>query len=375
MKRICWKNCGYLVMRHGRYGKKPVNPSQNFWCDKRVLLTGHSGFKGSWLTLWLRSLGAKVTGISLPPNTNPSLFTLAKIANECDSQFCDIRDLATLTAVIRSTQPEIVFNLAAQPLVRASYRDPIDTFTTNTMGTANVLEALRVYGDAQVVVLITTDKVYCNHEMLLPYGEEDALGGYDPYSASKAASEIVISRYRDSFFNTQGIAVASARAGNVIGGGDWSEDRLIPDAIKAWKNDGVLNIRRPNAIRPWQHVLEPLGGYIRLAQQLWESPALVGAYNFGPESDGAATVRSVIESARAAYGRGRVHYARDIDGPHEAEFLTLDIKKAKELLGVRPRLSLEQAITLTMEWYRDQEAGVNVRDLCDEYIKFYEGLL
>ena len=349
--------------------------SSNFWLGKRVLVTGHSGFKGSWLTLWLRSLGAQVTGLSLPPNTNPSLFTLAKIDHECHSQFCDIRDLSALTAAFNKAQPEIIFHLAAQSLVRASYRDPIETLSTNVMGTVNILEALRVCGGTRVAVMITTDKVYRNHEMLLPYKEDDSLGGFDPYSASKAASEIVISSYRDSFLTGQGVAVASARAGNVIGGGDWSEDRLIPDAIRAWQKGDLLEIRRPDAIRPWQHVLEPLGGYLRLAKQLWDSSSLAGAYNFGPEAGDATSVRTVIELARAAYGKGDVHYAKDIEGPHEAGLLTLEIKKAEELLGVRPRLSLEQAITLTIDWYREQEAGANVGDLCDEQIKRYEGIL
>ena len=348
--------------------------SSNFWLGKRVLVTGHSGFKGSWLTLWLRSLGAQVTGLSLPPNTNPSLFTLAKIDHECHSQFCDIRDLSALTTTFNEVKPEIIFHLAAQPLVRTSYRDPIETFSTNVMGTVNILEALRACGGTRVAVMITTDKVYRNHEMLLPYKEDDPLGGFDPYSASKAASEIVISSYRDSFLTGQGVAVASARAGNVIGGGDWSEDRLIPDAIRAWQKDEILDIRRSDAIRPWQHVLEPLGGYIILAQQLWDSPSLAGAYNFGPESGEAATVQAVIELARAAYGKGEVSYAKDKEGPHEAGLLTLDIKKAKDLLGVRPRLSLNQAITLTMDWYREQDAGANVCDLCHQQIKLYERL-
>lgn len=343
-----------------------------FWSGKRVLVTGHSGFKGAWLTLWLRSLGANVTGISLPPTTSPNLFTLAKIDNECFSHFCDIRDLSALSMLLHEAQPEIIFHMAAQPLVRASYRDPIETFSTNVMGTANVLEGLRIYGGARVAVIITTDKVYRNHEILVPYGEEDSLGGYDPYSASKAASEMVISSYRDSFLSERGIAVASARAGNVIGGGDWSEDRLFPDAIRAWQNGNSLVIRRPDAIRPWQHVLEPLCGYIVLAQRLWGLPSLAGAYNFGPEPAGAVKVRDVIELARKAYGSGDVHYAEDLDGPHEAGLLALEIKKVKEFLGVRPRLSLEQAIILTMDWYREQEAGVNIRNLCDKQIKLYE---
>lgn len=346
-----------------------------FWLGKRVLVTGHSGFKGAWLTLWLRSLGAKVSGLSLPPTTNPSLFTLAKIDHECNSLFCDIRDLSDLASAFNTAQPEIVFHLAAQPLVRASYRDPIETFSTNVMGTVNVLEVLKDFGGARVVVMITTDKVYLNHEILLPYSEDDSLGGYDPYSSSKAASEIVIASYRDSFLAGRGIAVASARAGNVIGGGDWSEDRLIPDAIRAWQKGDLLDIRNPDSIRPWQHVMEPLGGYIILAQQLWESPSLAGAYNFGPEQDEAATVYDVIERARVAFGRGDIHYVKDIEGPHEARLLTLDIKKAKELLGVRPRLSLDQAIILTMDWYREQEAGANAYDLCRNQIKLYESLL
>jgi CDP-glucose 4,6-dehydratase len=351
-----------------------VCPDAQFWRDKNVLVSGHSGFKGSWLTLWLQSLGAKVTGISLPPNTNPSLYALAKIDRKCHSRFSDIRDLFSLTEVFKATQPEIVFHLAGQPLVRESYRSPIETFSTNVMGTANVLEALRAYGGSRVAVMITTDKVYRNHETLLPYGEDDSLGGYDPYSASKAASEIVISSYRDSFLAGKGIAVASARAGNVIGGGDWSEDRLIPDAIKAWQKGDTLDVRRPDAIRPWQHVLEPLCGYIMLAQQLWDSPSQAGAYNFGPESEEAATVQAVIELARAAYGKGEVSYAKDKEGPHEAGLLTLDIRKAKDLLGVRPRLSLDQAITLTIDWYREQDAGANVCDLCHQQIKLYERL-
>jgi CDP-glucose 4,6-dehydratase len=349
--------------------------SSNFWLDKRVLVTGHSGFKGSWLSLWLRSLGAKVTGISLQPNTNPSLFALAKIDHKCHSHFCDIRDLSALISTFNVAQPEIVFHLAAQPLVRTSYRDPIQTFSTNVMGTINILEALRVCSGTRVAVMITTDKVYRNHEMLLPYKEDDPLGGFDPYSASKAASEMAIAGYRDSFLAEQGIAVASARAGNVIGGGDWSEDRLIPDAIRTWQKGDLLDIRRPDAIRPWQHVLEPLGGYMLLAQQLWDSPSLAGAYNFGPEAGDATSVRTVIELARAAYGKGEVRYAKDIEGPHEAGLLTLEINKAKEILGVKPRLTLDQAITLTMDWYREQQAGANVGYLCDEQIKHYEGML
>ena len=349
-------------------------PNRKFWRDKRVLVTGHSGFKGSWLTLWLRSLGAKITGVSLPPNTDPSIFNLAKIDQICHSLFCDIRDLASLNEIIQKADPEIIFHLAAQPLVRASYHDPLDTYSTNVMGTAHVLESLRFNTSARVAVMVTTDKVYLNRELPIPYCEDDPLGGYDPYSASKAASEIIISSYRDSFLAKRGLAVASARAGNVIGGGDWSEDRLIPDAIRAWQHGEVLEIRRPNAIRPWQLVLEPLSGYLLLAQQLWENPGLAGAYNFGPEVSQAATVQAVIELARSAFGKGSVCYVEDADDLHEAGLLTLEIAKAKEVLGAKPKLSLEQAVSLTMRWYRDQENGMDARELCERQIEGYEGL-
>ncbi len=236
--------------------------STAFWHGKRVLVTGHTGFKGGWLVLWLRQLGATVCGTALPPATNPNLFELARVAEGIDSHFCDIRDSEHLAALVRACRPDIVLHLAAQPLVRASYRDPLGTFSSNIMGTAHVLDALRGLDSVRVALMVTTDKVYRNLEQPYPYREDDALGGHDPYSASKAASEIVIASYRDAFLREQGVAVASARAGNVIGGGDWSEDRLIPDAVRAWQADEILEIRRPQAIRPWQHVLEPLHGYL-----------------------------------------------------------------------------------------------------------------
>ena len=267
----------------------------DFWRGKRVLLTGHTGFKGSWLALWLKRLGAKVTGIAIEPNTSPSLFELGDIQEGMISHYCDIRNLTKLQILIESVQPEIVFHLAAQPLVRASYKDPLDTFSTNIIGTANILDSLRKVESCKVAVMVTTDKVYRNKEWLYPYRESDALGGYDPYSASKAASEIVISSYRDSFLAQQGLAVGSARAGNVIGGGDWSQDRLIPDAVRAWQAGVALEIRNPKATRPWQHVLEPLAGYLTLAYKLWNQPELVGAYNFGPQPHEVASVRTVIE--------------------------------------------------------------------------------
>ncbi|MHB1187464.1 CDP-glucose 4,6-dehydratase [Thiobacillus sp.] len=350
-----------------------VNPVPDFWRGKRVLLTGHTGFKGSWLALWLHRLGAKVIGISLTPVTTPNLFDLASIETITDSHFCDIRDATLLAALINKAQPEIVFHLAAQALVRASYRDPLATFATNIQGSANVLDALRPLDSVRAVVAITTDKVYQNLEQPpYPYRETDVLGGHDPYSASKAAAEIVIASYRDSYLNEKGIAVASARAGNVIGGGDWSEDRLIPDAIRAWNANQPLQIRRPQATRPWQHVLEPLFGYIKLAENLWQQPALAGAYNFGPETHEAATVREVVQLAQSAYGRGQVTWGDGSQGPHEAGWLALEIVKARTLLGVKPRWSLAEAVQRTMHWYRLQLEGAGARAACEADIAIYE---
>ncbi|WP_417911588.1 CDP-glucose 4,6-dehydratase [Candidatus Electronema sp. TJ] len=351
-----------------------AKPDCAFWRGKRVLITGHSGFKGAWLTLWLSRMGAKITGISLPPNTAPNLFELADIAVLCNSHFCDIRDAAVLADRIRIAEPEVVFHLAAQPLVRASYRAPLETFSVNIMGTANVLDALRG-SPVQVAMMITTDKVYRNNERPWPYREDDALGGHDPYSASKAACEIVLDSYHKAFFVEQGVAVASARAGNVIGGGDWSEDRLIPDAVRAWQASKVLHIRRPDAVRPWQHVLEPLAGYLVLAQQLWDHAELAGAYNFGPPTHEAVSVREVIELAQAAYGNGEVQHSDSSEGPHEAGRLVLEIAKAKQLLGVQPRMPLTEAVQRTMAWYKAQCGGADVRRLCEEDIAAYEAAL
>lgn len=349
-----------------------VNPDPAFWQGKRVLLSGHTGFKGAWLALWLQRLGAQVVGLALPPSTTPSLFGLARVEQVCESHVCDIRDAAALAERVRDSRAEIVFHLAAQALVRASYRDPLATFASNVMGTANTLEAVRQLPSVRAVVVITTDKVYENLEHALPYRETDALGGHDPYSASKAASEIIIASYRDSFLKAQGVAVASARAGNVIGGGDWSEDRLIPDAMRAWHAGDSLQIRRPQSVRPWQHVLEPLNGYLRLAEQLHTTPALAGGYNFGPHTHEAATVRSVVELAQAAYGRGDVVWGDGSEGPHEAGWLALEIAKARTLLGVAPRWSLAESVRRTVEWYRQQQDGQDAAALCAADIEAFE---
>ncbi len=344
----------------------------NFWQGKRVLLTGHTGFKGSWLAIWLQQLGAEVVGIALAPNTMPNLFDLAHVKSGMTSHFCDIRNVTKMVQIVRDACPEIVFHLAAQPLVRASYRDPLATYATNVMGTANLLDALRGLDSVKVAVMITTDKVYCNNEWNYPYRETDALGGHDPYSASKAASEIVIASYRDAYLKDQGVAVATARAGNVIGGGDWSEDRLIPDAVRAWQASTTLEIRCPQAIRPWQHVLEPLHGYMTLAQKLWHASELAGAYNFGPHTHEVATVGVLIEKARSSFGRGDVIYGNDNIGPREADCLTLETAKVREMLNISAKWPLSETVHRTMVWYHAQQQGADSRTLCEAEISAYE---
>ena len=344
------------------------NPSHEFWKGKHVLLTGHTGFKGVWLVLLLNHLGAKVTGVSLPPNTNPNLFTLANISGITNTHFVDIRDVDKLSKIINQANPEIVFHLAAQALVRPSYLDPLHTFSTNIMGTAHVLNSLRENESTKVAVMVTTDKVYQNLEQIKPYQESDHLGGHDPYSASKAASELIISSYRDSFLAQHGISIASARAGNVIGGGDWSEDRLIPDAIRSWNLNRPLVIRKPKAIRPWQHVLEPLTGYLILAESLYKDKSLIGAYNFGSENTETASVEKVVRLAQSLYpGSELVINDSDTD-PHEAGLLLLDTSKAKTMLGVLSRWNLLTAVNYTIKWYQAFSKGGNARNLCENDI-------
>ena len=354
---------------------KSGSPSTEFWRGKRVLLTGHTGFKGAWFAIWLHRLGAQVVGLSLPPKATPNLFTLARVDTLLQSHFVDIRDAAATAELINASKPEIVFHLAAQALVRTGYREPLETFSVNVMGTCQVLDALRSLDGVRTVVAVTTDKVYKNLEHMYPYRETDALGGHDPYSASKAAAEMVIACYRDSFLKEKDVAVASARAGNVIGGGDWSDDRLLPDAVKAWGAKQTLHIRRPEAIRPWQHVLEALSGYLQLAEHLWARPELAGAYNFGPHTHEAATVREVITIARQVYGQGEIVWGDGTEGPHEAGWLALEIAKAQLELGVQPRWGLTDTINRTMEWYREQQQGADARHLCDTDIITYEKAL
>lgn len=344
---------------------RTVQPTPDFWRGKHVLLTGHTGFKGSWLALWLARLGAEVTGLALAPATEPDLFTLARVADDMHAiHACDVRDAQAVAAHVQAARPQVVLHLAAQALVRAGYADPVATYATNVMGTAHVLDALRGQADVRAVVVVTTDKVYRNREWAYPYREDDPLGGHDPYSASKAAAEIVAASYRDAFLAAQGVAVATARAGNVIGGGDWAADRLLPDAVRAWSAGQQLTIRHPGATRPWQHVIEPLAAYLCLAERLWADPARAGAYNFGPLPHEAATVGNVIKMAASAYPSNATSYGNNSNGPHEAGWLALETAHARQTLGVGPRWGLDTAVARTMAWYRAQQGGADARALC-----------
>jgi CDP-glucose 4,6-dehydratase len=346
-------------------------PNADFWSGKRVLLTGHTGFKGAWLAQWLVSMGAKVTAIALKPNTEPNIFTLAEISDTLAHHELDICDASKLAAVVQQVQPEIVLHLAAQALVRESYSDPLRTFSVNVMGTAHVLDALRHCDSVRSIVVVTTDKVYANQEWSWPYRETDRLGGHDPYSASKAGTEIVVASYRASYFAAKGVTLATARAGNVIGGGDWSADRIIPDAVRAWSANETLQVRRPEAVRPWQHVIEPLCAYLVLAERAWSDKTLAQAWNFGPQTHEAATVREVVGIAQAAFGRGDVQWGDGKEGPHEAGLLMLDTSLAKSQLGVQSVFPLKDAIGMTMRWYRDLQAGQSAAELCARDIAYF----
>jgi len=345
----------------------------NIYSGKTVLITGHTGFKGSWLTTWLLELGASVVGYSHPePPTHPSNFVTSGLAGHITDVRGDIRNYDHLLKTITDHRPEIIFHLAAQPIVLRSVELPKLTIDTNTGGTVNVLEAIRHADSVRALVSITTDKVYENQEWLWGYRETDQMGGHDPYSASKAAAELVAASYRDAFLRAAGVAVATARAGNVIGGGDWSEDRLVPDAVRAWLSGRTLSLRHPQAIRPWQHVLDPLAGYLRLAERLWDEPGLAGAWNFGPQTCEAASVRDVVELARRSFGRGEWQAADATGEPHEAGWLALEVAQARSRLGVSPRWPLATAVERTMTWYRAWAEGTDARALCEADIARWE---
>jgi CDP-glucose 4,6-dehydratase len=346
-------------------------PRREFWKDKRVLVTGLSGFKGSWLAIWLTNMGAKVAGISLPPDTELNLFEAAGIAGITDSAFCDIRDAQEIATLVTNGEPEIVFHLAAQALVLRSYEQPLETFQTNVMGTANMLDAIRHASQTRVAIIVTTDKVYENLELSVPFREEDKLGGHDPYSASKAATEILVASFRNSFFAGKA-ALSTMRAGNVIGGGDWSENRLIPDAVKAWTAGETLVVRNPASVRPWQHVLEPLAGYLILAEMAWDNPALAAAYNIGPDPDDVATVEAVIAMAQSSFGKGEFMFSGGEPKKHEAAHLALDNSKLRRELNISPRWKLATAVHRTMAWHRQFNGGASASRLCNDDIDAYE---
>ncbi len=347
----------------------------SFWNGKRVLVTGHTGFKGSWLTLWLTELGAQVSGLALDPSTTPSMYDLVGNNNVVDSHIGSVADTAFVTDVMERVQPEVVFHLAAQVLVRESYDDPIYTFSTNVVGTANVLNAARNVEGLQAVAIITSDKCYENREWHWPYRENEPMGGHDPYSASKGCAELVTASMRRSFFGEPGsAAVGSARAGNVIGGGDWSTDRLIPDIVRAFSVGEEVVIRMPEAIRPWQHVLEPVRGYIMLAERLAAGdPGMDDGWNFGPAERDARPVGWIVEQMAKRWGDG-AGFRIERDGPHEAKLLKLDCAKAHAELGWKPRLDLETALEWVIDWYRAQVDGQDMRDVSLQQIKDYRAL-
>jgi len=353
-----------------------MNP--NFWAGKRVFLTGHTGFKGSWMSLWLQSLNAELTGFALPAPTHPSLFEEARVADGMKSITGDIRELAAIRQAIHEARPEIVIHMAAQPLVRYSYQNPVETYATNVMGTVHLLEAVRAAPSVKAVVNITTDKCYENREWAWGYRENEPMGGYDPYSNSKGCAELVTAAYRSSFFNPaayaqHGVGVATVRAGNVIGGGDWSQDRLIPDILSAFEAGRVVNIRNPHSIRPWQHVLEPLHGYLTLAERLCASgPSYGEGWNFGPNDEDAKPVGWIAAQMAKMWGDGAKWQVDAGEHPHEATYLKLDISKVRSRLGWHPSLRLTEALNLVVDWSKQRRDGADIRKLTLDQIHAYQ---
>ena len=355
---------------------KSAQVDTDYWNGRRVFLTGHTGFKGGWLSLWLQSMGAFVVGYALDPPTQPNLFELAGIGENMTSIIGDIRDLEKIRMSFIKYQPDTVFHMAAQPLVRRSYIDPIETYSINIMGTANILEVVRSIPSVKAVVNITSDKCYENREWLWGYREVDPMGGCDPYSSSKGCAELVTAAYRNSYFHpnnysVHGVAIASGRAGNVIGGGDWAEDRLIPDIISSIARGERVNIRNPDAIRPWQHVLEPLSGYLVLAERLSEQISYAEGWNFGPSDRDAKSVKWIVERLTQLWGEGTEWAVDSGSHPHEAHYLKLDCSKAEELLGWHPRWSLESSLSAIVDWYKTYRAGGDMREITMSQISKY----
>lgn len=351
--------------------------NRQFWENKKILVTGHTGFKGSWLSLWLQMMEAKVVGYSLPPPTKPNLFEIARVAENMISVIGDIRDLEALQSFIKSQRPEIIIHMAAQSLVRYGYENPIETYSTNVMGTVNVLEAVRKTKTVKVVLIVTSDKCYENKEWIWGYREGDPIGGNDPYSSSKGCAELVTSAYRSSYFSGENkdhnVTIASVRAGNVIGGGDWAEDRLIPDIIKAVMEHRTVLIRNPQAIRPWQYVLDPLHGYLLLAERLWNyGHEYTGGWNFGPSDEDAKPVSWIINNIKQIWGDDVSWELDNKEHPKESFFLKLDCSKARSKLGWKQKLSLEETLVRTVRWYRNYILNKDMRDYTEKEISNYE---
>ncbi len=349
-----------------------INP--NFWRGKRIFLTGHTGFKGSWLSLWLQSLGADVHGFALEiPPTDPALFFEANVATGMQSTVGDIRDYRAVFSAMQICKPDVIIHMAAQPLVRHSYQEPIETYSTNVMGTVHLLEAARQVGTAKAVVNVTTDKCYENREWVWGYREGDPMGGHDPYSNSKGCAELVTGAYRRSFFYQNGIALASVRAGNVIGGGDWARDRLLPDILRAFESRQPATIRSPDAFRPWQHVLEPLSGYLMLAERLYQDgQSFAEGWNFGPYESDVKPVRWIVEHMVESWGAEASWQLDDGNHPHEARYLKLDISKAISQLGWHPRWGLDKALAQITDWHLQWLTGKKIQDKCLQQISEYQ---
>jgi len=362
------------VKLHGRHGKKIMEKS--FWKGRRVLVTGHTGFKGGWLSIWLQNLGAQVIGVSLDPPTDPNLYEQADVAKDMLSLREDIRNGKAIKRLFQQYKPEIVFHLAAQPLVRYSYLNPVETYETNVMGTLNILEGIRSVDSVSAAIMVTTDKCYENKEWEWGYRENDPMGGYDPYSSSKGAAEILIASYRNSYFLSNGPAIASVRAGNVIGGGDWAEDRLIPDIIRALQSNKQIHIRNPNSIRPWQHVLEPLGGYLTLAEKLMEDKVRYAhAWNFGPLDKDAMSVEWIVNRMLEIWGKNVGWVFDNGDNLHEANYLKLDCSRAHSKLGWYPKLSLFTALKNIIDWHKAELNREDMREFCIDQICNYEKII
>lgn len=365
-------------MEIGQSAMESMGMNNIFWKGKKVFVTGHTGFKGSWLCLWLQQLGAEITGYSLKPPTIPNLFEVARLSQNMSSIIGDVRDGDMLARVMRQSAPDIVIHMAAQPLVRRSYVEPVETYSTNVMGVVHLLEAVRSTPSVRAVINVTTDKCYDNKEWVWGYRENEPLGGKDPYSSSKGCSELVTAAYRHSFFNPEKygtdhqVALATARAGNVIGGGDWAEDRLIPDILRGFEAGQIIDIRSPQALRPWQHVLEPLSGYLMLAEALYtKGVAYSEAFNFGPAQKDAKSVQWIVENLTQEWGNGMAWRFSPKNHPHEAHSLKLDCSKSSDMLGWHPRWNLDIALRAIVSWHKSYLANHDMRTLCLQQVEAY----